>query len=84
MKIKSVLRYDPRPVHKKLRLFRLLWTKSKDTIGKKHGGYSAKLAIAIKKYPVLFKWQAGVLTEWRLIICSIDIHYRRSYGGVIQ
>jgi hypothetical protein len=84
MIFKKVLRYDPRLGNRKFRLFRLLWTKNKDTIGKKHGGHSAKLAIAIKKYPLLFKWQTGSLGEWRLIICGIDIHYRRSYGGTIQ
>ena len=84
MKIKKVLRYDPRIGNQKFRLFRLLWTKNKTTIGKEYGGYSAKLAIAIKKYLVLFKWQRGVLSEWRLIVCNIDVHYRCSYGGVIQ
>lgn len=83
MRVKSVLRYDPRPGNQKFRFFRLLWTRDKNIIGKKHGGYSAKLAIAIKRYPILFKWQIGILGEWRLIFLGIDIHYRRSYGGVI-
>ena len=76
MKIKRVTRYDP--TQRKFRLFRLLWVRG--TVGDGSGGYSAKLAIALR--PVLFRWQTDVAGEWRLVLLGLDIHHRRSYGGV--
>ena len=60
-----------------LRLGRLVWARGKMM----HGGYTAKLSLALT--PRLFQFSR----EWKYSFCltllGVRLHYERSYGGVI-
>lgn len=76
VRFKRVLRYSPR--ERKLGLFRLLWVRGDIKTDK--NAYSAKLSFAVR--PVWFRWQK----EWRsyrMVLLGIDVHYKRSYGGIM-
>lgn len=75
MRVKNVMRYDPR--QRKLRLFRLLWQVG--TVGD-GDGYSAKLSFAL--VPKLFGW-SDEFFGWRLTLLCVQVHHLRAYGGII-
>jgi hypothetical protein len=82
MKIKKVFMYSRSD--KKFRILRILhqvggkWTIEKARNGK---WFSEKLSISLRK-----KWFWWVRSFWsyRLVFLGLEIHYKRSYGGVIQ
>ncbi len=79
MKLKRIFRFDPG--ERKFRLFRFLWKNEKSgKVGMSSVGYSGKISVAIR--PVWFRRQKE-FHSYRLVICGIDIHYKRSYGGVL-
>lgn len=75
MKLKTVMRYDPK--QRKLRLFRLIWQRGVVGDGK---GYSAKLSVSIAAK--LFGW-ADDFSGWRVTFCGVQLHHLKAYGGVI-
>jgi hypothetical protein len=75
LRVKRVMRYDKS--QRKLRLFRLLWSRGSVGDGV---GYSAKLAVSLVR-----KW-AGWKRDtfgWRLTVLGVQLHHRRAYGGWI-
>lgn len=59
------------------RLFRILWERG--TVGDGEG-YSAKFSVALS--PVLFSFiERDAVTDWRMTILGVRLHYCRSYGG---
>ena len=75
MMFKSVLRYDED--FKCLRLFRLLGQYGE--FGK--GGYSWKFSVSLR--PVLFSYDYNYLS-YAFTLLGLRLHYKRSYGGIIQ
>jgi hypothetical protein len=73
MKVRPIFRYDSQ--WPKLRLFRAVWTRG--TVGDGHG-YSRKVGIALR--PRLFEFIKG-RDAWRLVVCGIEVHSAKSWGG---
>lgn len=73
MTIKRVMRYDP--TQKKLRLFRLLWRRGAPGLPD-----SAKLSVSL--VPCIFGW-AREWSGWRITLAGVQIHYLKSFGGII-
>lgn len=71
---KLFVRWDERA--KLLRLGRLVWARGKMM----HGGWTAKLSLALTPRIVQFRrdW-----SEWQVTLLGVRLHYQRSYGGVI-
>lgn len=60
------------------RLLRVMWERG--TPGKPGGGYSAKFSVALS--PTLFSFiERDAITDWRITVLGIRLHYCRSYGG---
>ena len=74
MRTKTVLRYSPN--ERVFRVVRLMWERGVVGTGQ---GYSAKLSLALA--PVLFRahrtWDG-----WRVGLLGVQLHYKRSYGGI--
>lgn len=75
VRLKRVMRYDPRI--RKFRIARLMWVRGVCGSG---GGYSTKLSVSL--VPMLIGWSRG-LHEWRMTLLGVQLHYLRSYGGLI-
>lgn len=75
LQLKLVFRYDP--VWPKFRVCRLLWTRG--LVG--FGGYSAMLSLSFR--PLLWLLRYGANDEWRAVFLGMELHYLRSYGGIV-
>lgn len=73
MKFKKVFKLSRH--EKKIRLFRVIWCRG--LVGS--GGYSAKVTVGIVPRFFMFNRTGG--DDVRLVVCGVDIHFRKSYGG---
>lgn len=74
MKLKWVGTWSRR--ERKLRLFRLLWTRGRVGTG---GGYSNALSVGL----VLRLFRVGSeYNGWSITLLGVRVHRQRSYGGI--
>lgn len=76
MRIKWVFYWDT--IQGFLRVGRLMWERGTPGDG---SGYSVKLSFALD--PRIFQpLRTDALSDWRLTVFGLRVHYCRSYGGV--
>jgi hypothetical protein len=76
MRLKKVCTWSAR--ERKFRLFRLMWERG--TLGKP-GGYGTMFSVSLM--PFVFQWSSTLPYEWRLTLCGVCLHYKRS-GGIFK
>jgi len=79
--LKTVFTVSKRPYERKVRLFRVVWSRLGGPGGFTKKGYSAKLSFNL--VPRVFQWKQERF-DLRVALLGVQLHYQRHYGGWIS